>query len=234
MKLVTLGAAVATALALVGSLGPASPASSKSASPAGSVILVDKPFRCEQYPQPLDLELVKVTLGRTFGGTVDDAANLSRGPCTGRIGRLEIDTWIGDGVKVGSATHDLRVESGYVYCHDHLPGNHQDGIQALGGTRVAFRNLHVFCPTSNNASFFLSAGGNGLLAPVEGDWPTDVTCENCQFDGGPNTVFLGKSIRSGVTDTLVHAGKYHAVRVADGAVDPLVANVIELPCGTSC
>ena len=226
MKLVAIGAAVAAALALLGPSGAAAPA-------ARSVVLVDKPFRCEQYAQPLALELVKVTLTPSYGGSVDDAVNLNRGECTGRVGRIEVDTWIGDGVKIGEKAHDLVVESGYVVCHDRVPGKHQDGVQALGGLRVTFRNLHVYCATSNNASFFTTAGAGGADLPTEGDWPTDVTCDNCQLDGGPHTVFLAKSIRSGISNSLVHAGKYRAIRIGE-AVDPVVENVVELPCGSNC
>ena len=225
MKLGALGAVVAAALVPIGS--------SPSADLARQVILVDKPFRCEQHSQPLGLDLVKVTLSQSYAGSVDDAVNLNRGDCTGRIGRIEVDTWIGDGVKVGERAHDLVVESGYVYCHEHLPGKHQDGIQALGGLRVTFRNLHVYCATSNNASLFATAGAGGADVPTEGDWPTDLTCENCQLDGGPSTVFLGKSIRSGVRNSLVHGGKFRAVRLGE-AVDPVLENVVELPCGTNC
>jgi hypothetical protein len=226
VKLVAIGAAAAAALAQLGPSGAAAPA-------VRSIVLVDKPFRCEQYAQPLAFELVKVTLTPSYGGSVDDAVNLNRGECTGRVGRIEVDTWIGDGVKIGENTHDLVVESGYVVCHDRVPGKHQDGVQALGGLRVTFRNLHVYCATANNASFFATAGAGGADLPTEGDWPTDVTCDNCQLDGGPHTLFLGKSIRSGIRNSLVHAGKYRAIRIGE-AVDPVVENVVELPCGSNC
>ena len=224
MKLV-VSALVATALIVVCTAG--------SAAPGLSIVLVDKPFRCEQYSQPLDLDLLKVTLTPRFSGAVDDAVNLNRGDCSGRIGRVEIDTWLGDGMKIGAKAHDLLVGSGYVYCHDRLPGKHQDGIQAMGGRDIALRNIHVYCATSNNAAFFATAGADGADEPTEGDWPTDVTCDNCQLDGGPSTVFLGKSIRTGVRNSLVHTGKYRAIRLGD-AIDAVVDNVVELPCSTNC
>ena len=68
--------------------------------------------------------------------------------CSGRIGRIEVDTWSGDGIKVQNSApvaHDLVIESGYVRCHSRTSGYHQDGIQAMGGTRITFRGLAVFC-----------------------------------------------------------------------------------------
>ena len=199
-----------------------------------SVVLVDKVFNCANYAQPLDLELVKVTLTPAYAGVLDDAINLNRKECTGRIGRIEVDTSVGDGVKLGETANDLSVESGYVLCRGHKPGKHQDGVQALGGLRVTFSNLHVYCPTSNNASFYMTAGAGAADVPTEGDWPTDIVCENCQLEGGMQTVFLAKSIRSGVRDSLIRMGKYRAFRVGDEAVSPVLVNNVELPCRVNC
>jgi hypothetical protein len=193
---------------------------------AGRVVLVDRPFRCGDYPQPLDLELVKVTLGPGFTGKVNDAVNLNRGDCSGRIGRVEVDTWIADGVKIGASAHDLVIEGGYIYCHEHRPGNHQDAVQAMGGVRLTLRNLHVYCPSSNNASLFVGGDGRGGV-------PTDVVCENCQLDGGGQTVFIARSIRSGVRDSLVRAGRHRAIRVGE-ATDPVLEGIVKLPCAASC
>lgn len=195
--------------------------------PPARVVLTERPFRCDHYAQPLDLDLVKVTLGPGFSGQVDDAVNLNHGDCTGHIRRIEVDTWIGDGIKIGSSAHDLVVDGGYVYCHGRLPSKHQDGVQALGGARLALRNLHVYCPSSNNASFFLSGGTKDDRVPI------DVVCENCQLDGGAQTVFIARSIRSGIRDSLVRAGRFRAVRVGR-ATDPVVEGVVELPCSASC
>jgi hypothetical protein len=224
LRAIALGAMVVATFATGGSTLSAGPA---------RVVLVDRPFRCADYPQPLALDLVKVTLGPNYSGRVDDAANLNRGECTGRIRRLEVDTWIGDGVKIGAKAHDLVIDGGYVYCHDRTPLKHQDGVQALGGLRLSLRNLHVYCPSSNNASFFLTAGAGAPSQPTEGDWPTDVVCLNCQLDGGAQTVFIARSIRSGIKDSLVRDGRFRAVRVGE-AIQPVVEGLVELPCAASC
>ena len=87
---------------------------------------------------------------------VEDAVRLDQN-CSGRIGRVEVDTWTADGIKVqnrGTVAHDLVIESGYVKCHDVAGSYHQDGIQAMGGHRLTFRNLAVDC--LGNANLFVN------------------------------------------------------------------------------
>ncbi len=167
----------------------------------GRIVLDEQAYVCRG---PVDLDLVKVTM-RT---TVDDAIRLDK-DCSGRIGRIEVDTWTADGIKVqnhGVVAHDLVVESGYVKCHDVYGEYHQDGIQAMGGYRLTFRNLAVDC--LGNANLFLNRGGARVSTP------TDVVCERCIL--GPNsaqTFFSATSIRSGARDTTVCTGRYRAIRV---------------------
>ena len=66
--------------------------------------------------------------------------------------------------------HDLVIESGYVKCHDVAGSYHQDGIQAMGGTRLTFRNLTVDC--LGNANLFVNQGG------LKVSMPTDVICDD--------------------------------------------------------
>ena len=76
------------------------------------MILVDQPWTCRGK---VNLDLVRVTL-RT---TVADAIQLDQ-DCNGRVGRVEVETWTADGIKVqnrGTVAHDLVIESGYVKCH---------------------------------------------------------------------------------------------------------------------
>ena len=156
-----------------------------------TIVREERQFRCRGQ---VDLDLVQVTL-RT---TVDDAVSLDAN-CTGRIGRLEIDTWTGDGIKVqnyGRVAHDLVIESGYIKCHDVFGEYHQDGIQVMGGRSITFRNLRIDC--LGNANLFLARGGLGAVTP------TDVVCEDCVL--GPNTaqtLFYADSIRSGARGTTV-------------------------------
>ena len=133
--------------------------------------------------------------------------------CTGRIGRVEVDTWTADGIKVqngGAVAHDFVIESGYVRCHEVAEGAHQDGIQVMGGSRLTFRRLRVDC--LGNANLFVSKGGLGASTP------TDVVCEGCIL--GPNsgqTLFYAESVRSGVRGTTVCTGRFRAVRVEPDA-----------------
>jgi len=168
-------------------------------------ILVDRAFECIEE---VDLDLVRVTMRNT----VEDAIAIGQN-CSGRIGRIEVETWTADGIKVqnsGNVAHDLVIESGYVKCHDVFGEYHQDGIHVMGGRSITFRNLRVDC--LGNANLFLSRGGQ--YASI----PTDVVCEGCVL--GPNsgqTLFYARSVRSGARDTTICTGRFRAVRVEPGA-----------------
>ena len=170
-----------------------------------TIILHNRPWRCLRK---VDLDLVKVTM-RT---EVQDAISLDQN-CSGRVKRIEVDTWTADGIKVqnrGVVAHDLVIESGYIKCHDVYGGYHQDGIHVMGGTRLTFRQLAVDC--LGNANLFLSEGG------VRSSTPTDVVCIRCVL--GPNsgqTLFFARSIRAGARDTVICTGRFRAIRVEPGA-----------------
>jgi hypothetical protein len=160
--------------------------------PSGNqVVLYDRPFVCSG---PVDLDLVKVTM-RTANS---DAISLASG-CTGRIGRVEVETWTQDGIKVQNQpnpAHDLVVEGGYVKGWDLADGAHQDGIQAMGGSRITFRNLLVDVVGAQN--LFINEAGSGATTP------TDVVCESCVL--GPNVatpLLVNVAIRAGARNTVV-------------------------------
>jgi hypothetical protein len=186
---------VARNCAPIGSPAPPPPTDAR------TVILDNEPWRCLG---PVDLDLVRVTM-RT---TVEDAIRLDEN-CTGRIGRVEVETWTADGIKVqnaGTVAHDLLIESGYVMCHDIAGEYHQDGIHVMGGYRLTFRNLSVDC--LGNSNLFLSRGGLGASTP------TDIVCDRCVL--GPNsgqTLFNADSIRSGARNTTICRGRFRDVRV---------------------
>ena len=171
----------------------------------GEVILVDRPFRCLGV---VDLDLVRVTI-RT---ALDDAISLDEN-CTGRIGRVEVETWTADGIVVqnrGSVAHDLVIESGFVKCHAFAEGAHQDGVQVMGGRGLTFRDLRIDC--LGNANFFVAEGG------LHASTPTDVVCEGCVL--GPNssqTLFYADSVRSGARQTTICTGRSRAVRAEPSA-----------------
>jgi hypothetical protein len=187
--------------------------------PDRTVIRTDEAWSCLGS---VDLDLVKVTM-RTV---VDDAIRIDRN-CSGRIRRLEVDTWTADGIKVqnrGTVAHDLVIESGYVKCWDVAEGYHQDGIQVMGGYRLKFRNLAVDC--LRNANLFLSRGG------AQASTPTDVVCERCIL--GPNsasTLFWATSLRSGARDTTICAGRFRTIRIEPGAEERVDVNNTILPRG---
>ena len=187
--------------------------------PRNSVVLNDQSFVCKGA---VDIDLVKVTMPTN----VEDAIRLDE-DCSGRIGRLEVDTWTADGIKVqnhGTVAHDLVIESGYIKCHDVFGNYHQDGIQAMGGSRLTFKGLLVDC--LGNANLFVNYGGKKVSIP------TDVVCDRCVF--GPNsaqTLFVATSIRSGARNTTICTGRYRAVRVGPTTQELVDANNKVLPKG---
>jgi hypothetical protein len=207
--------AIAVPLAVVGcdgasngqpiTTGTASDTSAQS--PGTRIELVDQAWVCRGV---VDIDLVKVTM-RTA-----EADAVSLGPyCSGRVGRVEIETWTADGIKIqnrGRVAHDLVIESGYVKCHAVSEEAHQDGVQALGGSRITFRRLRVDC--LGNSNFFLDQGG--AMAST----PTGVICDACIL--GPHsgqTLFYGPSIRSGARNSTICTGRFRAIRVDREAVD---------------
>jgi hypothetical protein len=189
---------------------------------ARSVVLVDRPFVCGRFDQPLDLELVKVTMTAASTTRTRDAVRLSLGECTGRIGRIEVDTWRADGVKVHHGARDLVVEGGYIRCHDREGGVHQDGIHAMGGERVTFRNIRIDCRTPQGSAFFVNQGAGRRSTP------TEIVCVGCLLAKGPRrnrVVRINHSIRSGIRDSIVvWCGKScpgHAVVVGSAASQPV-------------
>jgi len=160
----------------------------------------------------VDLDLVKVTM-RT---TLSDAIYLRDG-CRGRIGRIEVTTWTGDGVKINRGSppaHDLVIGGGYIRCRAHGPGGHQDGVQAMAGDRITFRNVEINCNSRPNAQFYVSALEPGL--------PRDIVCVNCFLGrGAASTLFVAKSVRSGARNTRICPGRYHTVRIETGAQSPV-------------
>lgn len=183
----------------------AGPTSTERVESSRSRILEEQTFVCTGR---VDLDLVRVTMRKR----VNEAISLGQN-CTGRIGRIEVETWTGDGVKVqnsGRVAHDFVIESGYIKCHDILGEYHQDGIQVMGGRRITFRGLRVDC--LGNSNLFVAEGG------LQASTPTEVVCEGCVL--GPNsgqTLFYGGSIRSGARDTTICTGRFRAIRVEPGA-----------------
>lgn len=190
-------------------------------SPASSVTLIDQMWVCSG---PVDLDSVTVTMTPSYpsrrGG---DAVHLESG-CTGRIGKLTVTTSIADGVKIGDGAHDLTIGGGSVRCLAKLPRLHQDGIQAMGGTRITFRKLTIDCGRSGerliNSDLFIKKAGRSLRPP------TRVVCVDCYLGGSAaHTVSIQRSVRSGVRSSTLCSAKYPKLTLDVGpqAVDPVTA-----------
>jgi hypothetical protein len=214
-------AAGAAILLLGGAAGGASSAGQESLRTAAdrpaaprSVTLVDESWYCRRR---VDLDLVRVVM-RTAS---EHAVYLATG-CTGRIGRIEVETWQKDGVKIWAGAHDLVIQSGSIVCHDRDPSTHQDGVQAQGGERVTFRKLVVDCRTSNNAAFFVS--GTRTV-------PDAIVCVRCTLLPANSTVSIKRSLRSGVRDSTVCRGRHAAIRIQPEAIAPVDARNVVLGRG---
>jgi hypothetical protein len=187
----------------------------------------------DNRPEPGDADFLTtgtITLedqGWVCGGKVDidklevtvrneniDAVQLGPG-CTGRIGELDVTQYRQDGVKVAEGAHDLVIETGTVECLGRKEGAHQDGIQALGGEDVTFKDVRIDCPSATNSAFFIRQGG------ISEQPPTGIVCENCFFRGGAYAVRVNESIRSGVRNSTICNGKFGALKILDGARRPV-------------
>jgi IPT/TIG domain-containing protein len=192
-------------------------------SSGSSVIRVDQPFVCNG---PVNLDLVRITMRNRDA----DAITIGSG-CTGRIGRVEVETWKQDGIKVQNQpnpAHDLVIGGGYVKGWALSPGAHQDGIQVMGGSRITFRNLFVDVVGAQN--LFINKAGSGASTP------TNIVCENCML--GPNVstpLLVNVSNVSGARNTVVcTAGRYGRSISYSGASAPAVnAGNTVLPVGDS-
>ena len=200
------------------------------AAPPKQVIRVDQPWTCSSK---VDLDLVRVTITPASIGPRkgEDAIHLANG-CTGRIGRLEVVQWAGDGVKVSDGAADLDVDGGSIECLGKAPTLHQDGIQVMGGARITFTNLKIDCGRKNarliNSELFINQAGKSTMPP------TDVVCDHCSFGAwAAHTVSVQNSIRSGVTNSTICVARYPQFTLAVGAaaVDPVNASNSVRQCG---
>lgn len=193
--------------------------------PSGVSVVQERSWTCTGR---VNLDLLKVTMRP--GATGNDAVHL-RKDCHGVIRRIEIETWIGDGVKINApapAAHDLIIGGGYIRCFDRLPEAHQDGVQALGGERITFRDVEIRCRSNPHAQFFVSAASGGM--------PTDIVCDRCLLGAGAgSTIAIGESIRSGVRNSIVCRGRFRPINLTANAVDPvLTGNTVVLADDRRC
>jgi hypothetical protein len=185
-----------------------------------SVSLVDEEWVCDS---PVDLASVRVTMtpaypGGRHGG---DAVHLESG-CSGHIGKLTVRTSIADGVKIAEGAHDLTIGSGSIRCLAKIPHVHQDGVQAMGGTRITLRHLRIDCGRADtrliNSDLFIKRSGSSVSPP------TRVVCVGCFLGGeAAHTVDIQASVRSGVVASTVCEAKYPrlSLTIGSAAVAPV-------------
>jgi hypothetical protein len=165
----------------------------------------------------VDLDSVTVNVDVSPG---PDALQLKAG-CTGRIGKVTINTVAGDGIKVSGngGPSDLIVGPGTVTCTAREPVKHQDGIQVLAAKNLTFVGITTRCTTANNAQFFLNATDPAAIQ--------DVLCVACSFHPGPSyhDVTIGVSTRSGVVGSVVCPSASAALTFkSSDATDPVNLN----------
>jgi len=175
----------AVVLLVVAAAVPAAIAGSTDSTPlTGAVSQTDKTWFCLG---PVNLSSVTVVIK----SVQSDAVHLAAG-CTGTIGKLTVVQYQRDGVKVAPGAHDLTVGGGSIRCYAHDPGQHQDGIQAMGGQRVTFVGMD------------------------DRELPTDIVCRGCYLAGGGFPVRIAISLRSGIQSSQVCPGKFGTVRISPG------------------
>jgi hypothetical protein len=198
--------------------------------PAGDLVATaNQQWRCNTS---VDLDLAKVTLWTRAA----DAVVLGNG-CTGRIGRVEVDTWTADALKTANsstnAAHDLVIESGVAICHARLPGYHQDGWQSLGGARITVRNFVWAC--GDLADPFGSGVAQAVVIARAGagvTTPTDTVVEHSVLmPGAAHSVAVGESLRSGVRNSVVCPDRTGLVPFTNlgGAADFVYEAIDEAP-----
>jgi hypothetical protein len=171
--------------------------------PPGETVEVTNPpgtlgWRCAE---PIDLALLKVTVS---GSSSDDVNAVTLDPgCTGTIDRIEIETNEADGIKCRNNAvtnaHDLLIGGGYIRSTGFAPGAHADGVQCMGGDRIALRGVLIdFSGAPGGGGFYPSLGGAGT-----GGQPEDVVCDGCHIIHGATSVRVDASVRSGVRNSVL-------------------------------
>lgn len=177
----------------------------------GQVDVVDQTWHCRG---PVALSVLRVTMH----GTSADAVHLDAG-CTGTIGRIEIvgnGAGIGpggDAVKIHRGAHDLRIGGGFIDCGRKAKRKHQDAIQAMGGRRITF--VGIASTGCANSFMFVNSGKHRRSTP------TAIVCTGCRARTRNYSVFVGRSISSGI-----RGGTFRSrvrPRATPSAVSPLLA-----------
>jgi hypothetical protein len=185
----------------------------------GSITLNDQTWTCNTA---VDLDSVTVTIGPNAAPTIK--AILLKSGCTGVIRSITVVQYQNDGIATTDGAHDLTIGGGSITCLARGAQQHQDGIQAMSGSRITFKNLVINCPTANNADFYVNWSG----VPGTGV-PRSITCNGCYLYGTTSwTVFIGRSYSGGVLYSTICPSNYLAYRNPGGGVD--VGNTYPTSC----
>jgi hypothetical protein len=139
------------------------------APPTESIEVVGKKWKCDTH---VNLASVSVTI--RAADPANDAVQLAEG-CSGYIGSIIVDTWQGDGIKMGFV-RDLTIGSIDVHCYGHAEGKHQDGVQVQSAVNVRVDGGYVGCYSTNNSQVMIHTGSN------EQQIPTGVFFDNLTYD----------------------------------------------------
>lgn len=140
----------------------------------GTAAFVDAEVPVQTTPYVCNGAVDKDGLNIEIRSANTDAMEINQN-CTGSIRNVKIHTWTNDGIKVKARTpvaHDLVIENVEIICEDVQDGAHQDGVQAMAGKNITFKNLKVRCGLSN-AQFFISS-----------EAAVNVVCEDCNLGEG--------------------------------------------------
>jgi len=174
-----------------------------------SVVVKDKSWACIG---PVNLASVSVTITNKT-----PVAILLGDGCTGTIATISVVTNYADGVHVNGTAHDLKINGGSITCTGRGDGVHQDGVQAMSGSRVTFSNLTINCPSASNADFFVNWSGNQKVSQ-----PSNILCVSCRLYGTQSgTAFVAAhSSDSGLKYSTLCPSRYYTFRkYSNTAVD---------------
>jgi len=181
-------------------------------STSGETIYVTRTWECNRHYDNLT---VVANIPRGSGIVNQQAVKLLPG-CSGRL-NVRITQNADDCVRVSGATGPLVV-TGTCTCLGWNDGAHQDGVQAMGGSNITFRDFTVDCPDSS--------GGGGFYVDHQDTpfpYPENIVCENCNLHHGAFAAQIGQARSSGVRNSIMHKGRWgECIRVrseAEGAIN---------------
>jgi len=199
------------AVALVSSTGAAARSSMSRTYSLGQCA-VGPTAPCWTCNSPIDFDTVDITVDEnTFA---IEAVRFASG-CTGYIGKLNVVTQAGDGVKVMNGAHDVVIGGGSVTCGIPTGQNNantdQYGIRFFGGKRVTMSGMFVNCNAktasgqqASRAAFFVNQSPTTNSGAPIANQPAHIEFTQGCLSTAPNTIILGDSDWAGVAMTKIY------------------------------